>query len=72
MKKLSMLGQNIDDLVDCSETIPIPPPLLPNTASARYLEGFNRLNITHSSRKREPFTSVTAQTGGLIHRSSAV
>ncbi|KAH9903274.1 fungal ligninase [Cubamyces lactineus] len=23
---LSILGQNIDDLVDCTEVVPIPPP----------------------------------------------
>ena len=27
MAKLAVLGQNVDDLVDCSDVIPIPKPL---------------------------------------------
>jgi len=38
MVKLAILGQNEADLVDCSEFMPIPPPLASHSASV--LPGF--------------------------------
>ncbi|KAI0712071.1 manganese peroxidase isozyme precursor [Earliella scabrosa] len=47
MKKVSVLGQNPDDLLDCSEVIPVPPP---SNASTRYPAGFKPADIEHSCR----------------------
>ena len=47
MKKVSVLGQNPDDLLDCSEVIPVPPP---SNASTRYPAGFGPADVEHSVR----------------------
>jgi len=56
MLKVSTLGQNIEDMVDCSEVIPAPPaaPII----SAQIPYGFNSENITQACPKRSVMESI--------------
>jgi len=56
MLKLSTLGQNPRDLVDCSDLIPSPPPSPPT--SAQYPVGFSSEDVIQSCKKRAPLPSA--------------
>jgi hypothetical protein len=42
MAKMSVLGHNVNDLIDCSDVIPIPKPL---TAPITFPAGFSRADV---------------------------
>ena len=43
MAKLAVLGQDIDNMVDCSDLIPVPKPL--QNAVAHFPAGFSKEDI---------------------------
>lgn len=61
MTKLSMVGQNQEAMVDCSELIPIPPAAPPS--SVRFPPGFDYRNATQSCLKRQTPPSVPVEPG---------
>ena len=62
MSKLSTLGQNSSNLIDCSEVIPVPLPL-PH-ASAQFPPEFSEENVSRSCQKRASFSSLSKQARG--------
>lgn len=59
MAKLSVLGQNTNELYDCSEVIPNPPPL--NSCAARYPPGKGLSDVDKSC--DIPFPNLRTQYG---------
>jgi hypothetical protein len=49
MEKMSVIGHNVHDLIDCSDVIPIPKPL---TTAIKYPAGFSRANVQQVVRSR--------------------
>lgn len=47
MLKLSTLGHNTDDMVDCSDVIPIPPPF---TGQATFPAGLSHADVEQAVR----------------------
>ena len=57
MAKLAVLGQDISQMVDCSELIPEPKPL---TVSARFPAGFTISNVEQAVKDRPISTIIKA------------
>jgi len=63
MAKLSVVGQNPADLVDCSDLIPIPPALPQGKLSAEFLPMKSQANLQRmcSSSFREDLATAPGQ-----------
>jgi len=63
MFKLSNVGQNTDQMADCSELIPMPPSL--PTTSAAFPKGYTSKDVNQFCTKRSPFPSLNITEGNI-------
>lgn len=59
MAKLAVTGQDTRKLVDCSDVIPVPPPL---AGSAHFPAGLNRRDVEQACRAT-PFPTLPTDPG---------
>ena len=60
MAKMTVLGNNVRTLTDCSEVIPVPKPAASNVA---HLPAGKTLHDIEASCKKAPFPRLTADPG---------